>query len=85
MDGSGSSYFDDDEKLPKRINTLSDWATFFDIQEWRLEDHVAIYVHRAGEPRQKDFAALSAGQQRSVLLSLTLCGKGRRTVDSRPT
>lgn len=62
VDAGNFSYFDDEDKLPGRVDALFNWTTLFDVQEWRVEDHVAIFVQRSGEARPKDFASLSAGQ-----------------------
>jgi predicted ATPase len=43
----------------------------------RLEDRVRMEVHEVGGAANREFDQLSAGQQRSVLLSLILCAHER--------
>ncbi len=47
--------------------------TIFKLETLRLEDRPRIQVQRKGSPDSQPFDHLSAGQQRSVLLSLLLC------------
>lgn len=51
------------------------WDQVFDLQTLRREDRPRIEVHRRGEAERHPFDRLSAGQQRSVLLSLLLCAE----------
>jgi hypothetical protein len=51
------------------------WDQVFDLQTLRREDRPRIEVQRRGEAERHPFDRLSAGQQRSVLLSLLLCAE----------
>lgn len=57
---------------PSRPNT---WDDVFAMQTMRLEDRPRIEVQRRGESEPHPLDRLSAGQQRSVLLSLLLCAE----------
>jgi predicted ATPase len=50
-------------------------APVFVLQTMRLEDRPRIEIQEKGNPQPKQFDHLSAGQQRSVLLSLLLCAR----------
>jgi hypothetical protein len=71
--GSGFSQAELNEYLP----TLRVWQTIFELEKMQLEDSVEIQVQEAGTSARRSFDHLSAGQQRSVLLSLVLCSEGR--------
>lgn len=51
------------------------WDQVFDLETMRCEDRPRIEVQRRGEAERHPFDRLSAGQQRSVLLSLLLCAE----------
>jgi energy-coupling factor transporter ATP-binding protein EcfA2 len=51
------------------------WTDIFALQTMRLEDRPQIEVQRSGSTERRSFDQLSAGQQRSVLLSLILCAE----------
>lgn len=57
------------EEIARAFN----WETIFKLETLRLEDRPRIQVQRKGSPDSQPFDHLSAGQQRSVLLSLLLC------------
>jgi predicted ATPase len=60
----------------EKIEALArDWDTIFELQTMRLEDRPRIEVQRGTSPKPHPFDHLSAGQQRSVLLSLMLCAE----------
>lgn len=51
------------------------WPTYFKLETMRLEDRPRIRTREPGASQPKAFDHLSAGQQRSVLLSLLLCAQ----------
>lgn len=51
------------------------WDEIFTLETMRLDDRPRIEVQERGDPSRKPFDQLSAGQQRSVLLSLLLCAE----------
>jgi ABC-type transport system involved in cytochrome c biogenesis ATPase subunit len=51
------------------------WDDLFTLETMRLDDRPRIEVQERGNPTRKPFDLLSAGQQRSVLLSLVLCAE----------
>jgi energy-coupling factor transporter ATP-binding protein EcfA2 len=51
------------------------WSDIFTLQTMRLEDRPQIEVQHSGSTERHSFDQLSAGQQRSVLLSLILCAE----------
>ena len=51
------------------------WAHIFTLEKMLLDDRPRIDVQRKGSKERKPFNKLSAGQQRSVLLSLLLCAE----------
>jgi hypothetical protein len=59
----------------ENIEKARSWSTIFELQTMCLEDRPRIEVQRKGNPEPQSFDHLSAGQQRSVLLSLLLCAK----------
>jgi energy-coupling factor transporter ATP-binding protein EcfA2 len=69
-DDDGAKFFQSEEALPERR-----WQTFFELETMELRDRPRIEVHRSGSGERKPFDHLSAGQQRSVLLSLLLCAE----------
>jgi energy-coupling factor transporter ATP-binding protein EcfA2 len=71
LDDGGEPFFTDVEAL-KAVRT---WDNIFELQVMRLEDRPRLQVQEPGNPTPKQFDELSAGQQRSVLLSLLLCAE----------
>jgi len=67
-DENGEAFFTADVLTPVRK-----WDTIFSLQTMRLEDLPRIEVQEPGSAERKGLDYLSAGQQRSVLLSLLLC------------
>jgi hypothetical protein len=73
-DDDGNPFFTQallDETLP----SVRTWQNIFDLQTMRLEDRPRIEVQEPGATSRRAFDHLSAGQQRSVLLSLLLCAE----------
>jgi ABC-type cobalamin/Fe3+-siderophores transport system ATPase subunit len=68
----GEQFFDD-QVLNERFKTIAQWSTVFELETMLLEELPRIEVQEPGSPTRRDFSQLSAGQQRSVLLSLMLC------------
>jgi hypothetical protein len=68
-EGSSSPPFGIEEIKKKALQ----WETVFKLETMRLEDRPRIEVQRTGSSEPQAFDHLSAGQQRSVLLSLLLC------------
>jgi AAA domain len=70
-DDDGSAFFTADTlaQLGRK------WSDIFALQTMRLEDRPQIEVQRIGATERQSFDQLSAGQQRSVLLSLILCAE----------
>lgn len=69
-DEDGSPFFD--------ASVLQDkfsWREIFALETMRLEDLPRLNVREPGAGEPKGFDQLSAGQQRSVLLSLILCAE----------
>jgi predicted ATPase len=59
--------------FPEKVAAqLRNYATIFHLEMMRLEDRVRIDVQEPGSTDRRRFDHLSAGQQRSVLLSLLL-------------
>lgn len=56
----------------KKVRT---WPNIFALETMLLDDRPQIEVQRKGSSERKPFNKLSAGQQRSVLLSLLLCAE----------
>lgn len=69
-DQDGSVFLSDEA-----IDKARKWRTIFALEVMRLEDRPRIEVQRDGYPERRSFDKLSAGQQRSVLLSLLLCAE----------
>jgi len=69
-DDSGTPFFSAETLAPART-----WANVMELERMRLEDQPRIDVQESGSSARKSFDHLSAGQQRSVLLSLLLCAE----------
>ncbi|MHB8509419.1 MAG: TrlF family AAA-like ATPase [Candidatus Dormibacteria bacterium] len=69
----GDEAFFDDEVLRPNLPGVTNWETIFELETLGLDDLVQIRVQEPGASGTRDFAHLSAGQQRSVLLGLMLC------------
>jgi energy-coupling factor transporter ATP-binding protein EcfA2 len=69
-DDDGSAFLSE-EALTEDIT----WSKIFELDTMRREDLPRIEVQRDGSPDRQSFDHLSAGQQRSVLLSLLLCAE----------
>lgn len=67
-DENGEQFFTADTLAGVRT-----WDDLFTLETMRLDDRPRIEVRERGNPTRKPFDLLSAGQQRSVLLSLVLC------------
>jgi AAA domain, putative AbiEii toxin, Type IV TA system len=72
-DGDGGAFFSA-AQLEADLGKLT-WDDLFDLETMRLEDRPRIVIEEPGRA-QRDFDELSAGQQRSVLLSLLLVAGG---------
>jgi energy-coupling factor transporter ATP-binding protein EcfA2 len=70
VDDDGSTFLDEET-----VNKVADWTKVFELDTMRREDLPRIEVQRDGSPDRQAFNHLSAGQQRSVLLSLLLCAE----------
>jgi energy-coupling factor transporter ATP-binding protein EcfA2 len=57
------------------LTAVRSWPQIFELETMRLEDRPRIDVQRRGASEAQGFDHLSAGQQRSVLLSLLLCAE----------
>jgi energy-coupling factor transporter ATP-binding protein EcfA2 len=57
------------------LSDVSKWDDIFLLETMGLDDRPRIEVQERGNPKPKPFDLLSAGQQRSVLLSLLLCAE----------
>jgi predicted ATPase len=69
-DDNGVPFFSADVLAKART-----WENLMTLEAMRLNDRPRIDVQEAGNPTRKPFDHLSAGQQRSVLLSLLLCAE----------
>jgi energy-coupling factor transporter ATP-binding protein EcfA2 len=69
--GDGAPFF----SRAQLEGTPMTWDEIFALETMHLEDRPQIDVEEAGRPR-REFDELSAGQQRSVLLSLLLIARG---------
>ena len=67
----GETFFEDATAFAR----VRDWDTIMTLQTMRLDDRPRIRVQERGNSTPKEFRQLSAGQQRSVLLSLILCAE----------
>lgn len=78
-DTAGLLAITDDDGTPffteEMLSSARNWDEIFTLQTMRLEDRPRIEVQEQGRPNPKGFDQLSAGQQRSVLLSLLLCAE----------
>jgi ABC-type lipoprotein export system ATPase subunit len=70
LSDDGSPFFAED-----RIEGARSWDNIFLLEAMRLEDRPRIDIQEPGRSQSKPFDVLSAGQQRSVLLSLLLCAE----------
>ena len=68
-DTKGEPFFTDMAALEEKRK----WEPIFELQTMALEDRPRLTVREKDAAEPKGFDALSAGQQRSVLLSLMLC------------
>lgn len=57
------------------VDAVRSWSAAFELEVMLRPDRPRIKVQRPGSDERKDFDQLSAGQQRSVLLSLLLCAE----------
>lgn len=69
-DDSGAPFFSTETLAHART-----WDNVMALERMRLEDRPRIDVQEGGGAARKQFDHLSAGQQRSVLLSLLLCAE----------
>jgi predicted ATPase len=69
-DDTGVAFFSAETLAPVRT-----WNDIFTLESMRLHDRPRIDVREPGIATRKGFDHLSAGQQRSVLLSLLLCAE----------
>jgi predicted ATPase len=69
-DEDGSPFLDEET-----ITNIRTWPRVFELDTMRCEDLPRIEVQRDGSAERQTFDRLSAGQQRSVLLSLLLCAE----------
>jgi predicted ATPase len=75
VERDGEPFFDQpllDDCLP----SIRGWDVIFELETMRIEDHVRISVREASASANREFGHLSAGQQRSILLSIMLCAEG---------
>jgi len=77
VQGDGELFFDQPGLIEECIPAVRTWDGIFELQTMRLEDRVRMEVHEVGGAANREFDQLSAGQQRSVLLSLILCAHER--------
>lgn len=70
----GEAFFDA-PLVEQVIPEVKNWGTIFHLETMCLEDRVQIEVQEPGSSLNRRFAHLSAGQQRSVLLSIILCAE----------
>ncbi len=70
VDEDGSTFLDEET-----VNKIANWTKVFELDTMRREDRPRMEVQRDGSPDRQAFNHLSAGQQRSVLLSLLLCAE----------
>jgi len=69
-DDTGVAFFS-----AESLTAVRTWDDIFALERMRLQDRPRIDVREAGTATRKAFDHLSAGQQRSVLLSLLLCAE----------
>lgn len=70
VDENGEPFF-----TAQALATVNTWDEIHLLETMRLEDRPRIEVQERGNPKPRAFDHLSAGQQRSVLLSLLLCAE----------
>jgi energy-coupling factor transporter ATP-binding protein EcfA2 len=70
QDDDGSAFLDEET-----LRKIAKWPKVFELDMMCREDLPRIEVQRDGSPDRQPFNHLSAGQQRSVLLSLLLCAE----------
>lgn len=68
--------FFDQQDLRELVQAARTWENIFDLDTMRLKDRVYIELREPEATSNRPFGHLSAGQQRSVLLSLLLCAEG---------
>ena len=73
-DDDGNPFFTQ-AQLDETLPNVRTWPNIFDLQTMRVEDRPRIEVQEPGATSRRAFDHLSAGQQRSVLLSLLLCAE----------
>nr|WP_169738869.1 AAA family ATPase [Jiangella gansuensis] len=71
IEADGDRFFDGN--AIDRVEAIFTWATIFQLQYMLLEDRPRIRVRQRNSADAQEFDHLSAGQQRSILLSLMLC------------
>jgi DNA repair exonuclease SbcCD ATPase subunit len=69
-DDNGEPFF-----TAEALATARKWDEIFMLQTMRLDDRPRLEVQERGSPERKPFDHLSAGEQRSVLLSVLLCAE----------
>ncbi len=69
-DDGGEAFF-----TKETLGEAQKWSTVFELETMRLEDRPRMTTMEPGATHPKAFDHLSAGQQRSVLLSLLLCAE----------
>jgi hypothetical protein len=72
---AGGEHFFDNALLADRWQSVFTWDVIFELETMLVEDRAKIVVREPGSSKFKEFDELSAGQQRSVLLSLLLCAE----------
>jgi len=72
---AGGEKFFDNALLADRWQSIFTWDVIFDLETMLVEDRAKIVVREPGSSNFKEFDQLSAGQQRSVLLSILLCAE----------
>ena len=70
----GEAFFDD-ASVRDNLQRVRTWEKIVELQTMRLEDLPRIEIQEQGATQRRPFDHLSAGQQRSVLLSLLLCAE----------
>jgi ABC-type lipoprotein export system ATPase subunit len=70
LDDDGSTFLEEEA-----VNKIAIWTKIFELDTMCRDDLPRIEVQRDGSPDRQAFNHLSAGQQRSVLLSLLLCAE----------
>jgi DNA repair exonuclease SbcCD ATPase subunit len=70
--GKEEAFAPDPEVIDGAWDRIFDWETRFILEAWRLEDLPRIELEQVSGADRKPFDHLSAGQQRSILLSIML-------------